>query len=286
LRDQLKKLDELQKYDAQIRELTNALQAIPAKLESTRNDLARVEGLLASERAQLAETQKYYNDQKDLAQTDEGHLSGAKTKQSAAKNTKEYAAAQRELETSRESLAARQTEITKLVEAIQAKEKLLAERSADVKTLRDSVGKDDDQAKARMSEIEGKINALKTDREKIAAGVRPDVLKRYSAIRTRKGLALAAVSNGTCHGCNMNIPPQLFNVLQRGTSVETCPYCHRIIYWADLMIDPAEAAAAAAAAAAAKPEKPEKPDKKAEKRAEKLAEKAAEKAEKAGEKNA
>jgi predicted nucleic acid-binding Zn-ribbon protein len=262
LRDQLKKLDELQKYDAQIRELTNALQAIPAKLESTRNDLARVEGLLASERAQLAETQKYYNDQKDLAQTDESHLSGAKTKQSAAKNTKEYAAAQRELETSRESLAARQAEITKLVEAIQAKEKLLAERSSDVKTLRDSVGKDDDQAKARMGEIEGKINALKTEREKIAKGIRPDVLKRYGAIRTRKGLALASVSNGTCNGCNMNIPPQLFNVLQRGTSVETCPYCHRIIYWAELMADPAAPAAVAA------------PDKKADKKSDKASDKA------------
>jgi predicted nucleic acid-binding Zn-ribbon protein len=105
-----------------------------------------------------------------------------------------------------------------------------------------------------MSEIEGKISALKSDREKIASGVRPDVLKRYSAIRMRKGLALAAVANGTCRGCNMNIPPQLFNVLQRGNSVETCPYCHRIIYWADIMKDDAPAEKAAA------------PDKKADKK--------------------
>jgi hypothetical protein len=54
----------------------------------------------------------------------------------------------------------------------------------------------------------------------------------------RRGLALAPVSNGTCRGCNMNIPPQLFNVLQRGTTIETCPYCHRIIYWDELMKDP------------------------------------------------
>ncbi len=50
---------------------------------------------------------------------------------------------------------------------------------------------------------------------------------------------MAPVSNGTCRGCNMNIPPQLFNVLQRGTSIETCPYCHRIIFWEELMKDPA-----------------------------------------------
>ena len=41
----------------------------------------------------------------------------------------------------------------------------------------------------------------------------------------------------------MNIPPQLFNVLQRGTTIEICPYCHRIIYWEELMKDPAPAEA-------------------------------------------
>jgi predicted nucleic acid-binding Zn-ribbon protein len=238
LRDQLKKLEELQKYDAQIQELTNALAAIPAKLEATRNDLARVEGLLANERAQIAETQRYQNEQKGLVQSDEDHLANAKSKQSAAKNTKEYAAAQRELDMTRESLSVRQAEITKLIEAIQSKEKMLAEREADVKTLRSSVEKDDEQAKVRVAEIEGKIAALRTERDKIAATVRADVLKRYGAIRIRKGLALAPVANGTCRGCNMNIPPQLFNVLQRGTSVETCPYCHRIIYWEELMKEP------------------------------------------------
>jgi predicted nucleic acid-binding Zn-ribbon protein len=259
LRDQLKKLEELQTYDAQIQELTNALSAIPAKLEATRNDLIRVEGLLANERAQIAETQRYQDEQKGLVQTDEEHLASAKSKQSAAKNTKEYAAAQRELEMARDSLGVRQAEISKLLEAMQTKEKLLAERDNDVRTLRASVEKDNEQAKLRMNEIEARIAALRADRDKVASTVRPEVLKRYGAIRIRKGLALAPVSNGTCRGCNMNIPPQLYNVLQRGTSIETCPYCHRIIFWEELMKEPAAAAPAGpeakkGAAASAPPE--------------------------------
>jgi uncharacterized protein len=239
LRDQLKKLEELQKFDAQIQELNQGLQAIPAKLDATKSDLARVEGLLANERAQLAETQKYYADQKSLVETDEEHVNSAKNKQGASRNTKEFSASQRELDTSRESIATRTAEIAKLVEAIQSKEKLLAERDADVKTLRASVDKDTEAAKGRMAEIEGKIAALKVDRDKIAKNVRPDVLKRYTAVRMRRGIALAPVVSGTCRGCNMNIPPQLFNVLQRGTTVESCPYCHRIIYWEEIMKDPA-----------------------------------------------
>jgi len=41
----------------------------------------------------------------------------------------------------------------------------------------------------------------------------------------------------------MNIPPQLYNVLQRGQTVETCPSCHRIIYWEEIMKDDPAAAA-------------------------------------------
>jgi predicted nucleic acid-binding Zn-ribbon protein len=238
LRDQLKRLEELQRYDAQIQELTIALQSIPAKLQATQSDLARVEGMLTTERAQLAESQRYYAEQKGLLEADETHVSSAKHKLSQAKNSKEYVAAQREIDQTRESLQTREGEIAKLVEAVKTKEKLLSERDTDVQGLRDSIAKDGEAARSRMAELEGKIAAIKTERDKIAAAVRPDYLKRYGAIRMRRGLAVVSVRNGTCTGCNMNLPPQLFNMLQRGTSLETCPYCHRIVYWDELMKDP------------------------------------------------
>jgi predicted nucleic acid-binding Zn-ribbon protein len=88
-----------------------------------------------------------------------------------------------------------------------------------------------------MAEIEAQIAAQRAERDKLAAQVKPDVLKRYGNIRMRRGLAVVSVRNGTCQGCNMNIPPQLYIVIQRGQTIETCPSCHRIIYWEDLMKD-------------------------------------------------
>ena len=239
MRDQLRRLEELQQHDARIQELENALKAIPAKLASTQNDLARVEGMLATERAALTETERYYAEQKGLLTDDEQSVAGAKHKLTQAKNSKEYMAAQREIEQRRESLTGREGEIAKLVEAVDAKKKLLGDRASDVQSLKDSLQKDNDAARARMSELEGKIAALRSERDALAAGVKPEVLKRYGTIRMRRGLAVVSVRNGTCQGCNMNIPPQLFNTLQRGQTIETCPSCHRIIYWEDLMKDPA-----------------------------------------------
>ncbi len=237
MRDQLKRLEELQTHDAKIQELENTLKAIPAKLAATQNDLARVEGLLATERQALGETERYYAEQKGLLTDDEVQVAGAKHKLTQAKNSKEYMAAQREIEQRRESLATREGEIAKLVEAVDAKKKLLSDRAADVQALRESIAKDDEAAKARMAEIEAKIAELRAERDKLAAAVKPEVLKRYGTIRMRRGLAVVSVRNGTCQGCNMNIPPQLYIILQRGQTIETCPSCHRIIYWEDLMKD-------------------------------------------------
>jgi len=241
LRDQLRRLEELQQHDARIQELENALKAIPAKLATTQADLARVEAMLNSERSALGETERYYAEQKGLLGDDEQQVSSAKHKLSQAKNSKEYMAAQREIEQRRESVAGREGEISKLVEAVDAKKKLLADRAADVQTLKDSIQKDSDAARARMAELEGKIAALRGERDALAAGVKHEMLKRYSTIRMRRGLAVVSVRNGTCQGCNMNIPPQLYNTLQRGQTIETCPSCHRIIYWEDLMKDEAPA---------------------------------------------
>ncbi len=244
MRDQLKRLEELQQFDAQIQELDNALKAIPAKLQASQNDLARVEALLESERTQLTETQRYYSEQKTQLQTEEATVSGAKHKLSLAKNSKEYVAAQREIEQTRESAQTREAEVAKLVEAIQAKEKLLADRAEELKGLRSSIEKDGEIAHTKMAEVQKKIDALQVTRDKVAAGIRPDYLKRYGAIRMRRGLAVATVRNGTCLGCNMNVPPQLYNTLQRGNTLETCPYCHRIIYWEEIMKDQSSTPAA------------------------------------------
>jgi predicted nucleic acid-binding Zn-ribbon protein len=237
LRDQLKQLEELQTHDAKIQELEQSLKAIPAKLASTETDLQRVEAILTSEGNSLKETEKYYTEQKGLVTDDEVQVAGAKHKLTQAKNSKEYMAAQREIEQRRESLASREVEIGKLVEAVEAKKKVLADRASDVQGLKESLAKDSEAARARMAEIEAKIAELRVERDKLATAVKPEVLKRYGAIRMRRGLAVVSVRNGTCQGCNMNIPPQLYNVLQRGVSIETCPSCSRIIYWEDIMKD-------------------------------------------------
>jgi len=253
LREQLKRLEELQLFDARIHEKNADLQSIPVKLQASHNELERMENLLATDRAQLAETQRYHAAQKSHLADDEVMVSTARHKLSLAKNSREYMAAQREIDQARDSFAAREVEASKLVDAIQAKETVLAERAAALQTLRESVQNDEERDREHMKGLESEIAKIRFERDQIAVNVRADVLKRYSAIRMRRGLAVVTVRSGTCQGCNMNIPPQLYNTLQRGTSLETCPSCHRIIYWDEIMKGPAAEGAAPVAPAGTAP---------------------------------
>jgi hypothetical protein len=144
-------------------------------------------------------------------------------------------AAQREIETTRKLAGEREEELLKLIESIETAKKTLVGHEKDLADLREHVAKEETVTDARLAEVRQRSAGARAARDLVAAQVRPDVLKKYSTIRLRRGLAVVPVLKGVCQGCHMSIPPQLFNLLQRGTTIESCPQCARIVYWSELM---------------------------------------------------
>ncbi len=235
MKEQLKLLEELQRYDARVQEYETGLKALPEKLQALKADLAKVEAMLEKERAQLADAEKFRRDQEFELKNSEGSIAKSKTKLAGVKTGKDYMAAQREIENTRKSVAEREEEIVKLMDAIEANRQKIAAHEADLAQLREVVNKEDAATNVKLDELRAKIAGEKAGRDASAARVDANVLKKYSAIRMRRGLAVVPVVKGTCQGCHMKIPPQLFIMLQRGTAIETCPTCARIIYWDEIM---------------------------------------------------
>ena len=235
MKSQLQLLEELQRHDARLQEADTTLKALPEKLQLLKNDLAKFETLLARERASLAETEKFRRDLEGQLKVDEGSIARAKSKLTQVRTSKDYMAAQREIEATRKTVGDREEEILKLIEAIEATKKTIEAHEKDVADLRAHVVEEEKTTEAKLAEVRSKTSGEREARDAVAAKVRPDVLKRYASIRLRRGLAVVPVVKGVCQGCHMSIPPQLFNLLQRGTSIETCPQCARIIYWSEIM---------------------------------------------------
>lgn len=235
MRDQLRLLEELQRHDAKLQEVESVIKALPEKLAAAESALLDLEHLLTKERTEITETEVFRKGQADEQRDAEEALSKAKAKLSQVKNLREANAMQREVETNRRSIDTRQEEVSKLGAALDAQQQKLAEHEALLAAERTQVETQRSAMEQRLIDLKGQLNSLRGSREEAAKRLKPDVLRKYGTIRMRRGLAVVAVKDGTCRGCNMNIPPQLYNTLQRGSSLEVCPNCNRIIYWAKLL---------------------------------------------------
>jgi predicted nucleic acid-binding Zn-ribbon protein len=235
LKEQLRLLEDLQRHDARLQEYEQSLKALPEKLASLKADLAKVEALLVKERQDLADTEKFKADQVSNLRADEASMAKSKVKLAGVKTGKEHMAAQREIEANKKSSAEREAEIARIGEAIETQRKKVETHQADLDQLREAVAREEAATNARIDEIKAKIAHDKVARDEAAARIEGPLMKRYSSIRMRRGLAVVPVVAGTCKGCHMAIPPQLFIQLQRAKTIETCPTCNRLIYWDQLL---------------------------------------------------
>lgn len=235
MRDQLKLLEELQRHDARLQELEGVMKELPQKLTAAENAILELEKLLLKERSELVDTEAFRQSQEDDQRDAESQLSRAKSKLSQVKNLRESNAAQRELETTRRQLDVRDEEVQKLATALSQQRDKITEHEAVLEKERQALEAQRQVVNQRLGELKGQFDEAKAAREETAKHLKPEVLRKYGTIRMRRGMAVVAVKDGTCRGCHMNIPPQLYNVLQKGSSLELCPNCNRIIYWAKLL---------------------------------------------------
>ena len=84
----------------------------------------------------------------------------------------------------------------------------------------------------RLAKAGKKLESLGRKRKKACKAVPPPILGRYEFIRERmEHPVIVPVDDGVCSGCNIMIPPQSYNDLQRGQQILSCPNCQRLIYW-------------------------------------------------------
>jgi uncharacterized protein len=237
VREQLLLLLQLQTCDGKVRELDAASKQLPAKLDPLRRDLAKLTGMLDGERAKLAETETWRKTQQDSINTEREQLRSAQNKLQASKNSKEFNAANREVDNKRKAITDRDAELKKVVEAATTNTVALTTRDADVQKLRDELTASEAAMADQVAELAAQLAEAMAARDAARTHVDKQWLKTYDTLSQKRGYAVAPVVKGVCQGCHMALPPQLNNILARMISIETCPRCQRLVYRKD-MIDP------------------------------------------------
>ncbi|MBW1989549.1 MAG: hypothetical protein JRI97_08385 [Deltaproteobacteria bacterium] len=187
--------------------------------------------------AKEEEREEISSRQKDLEQKIEDATRLAKKAEKRLmdiKTTREYRALQRELDDSKGSIKEMEDESVQCMEQIEELDAVISVLKKEHDEINRVYQTEREEAEAEMKEKEGWLKKLTSSREKIADQLEPRLFNRYEAIlRSLSNQAVVPVEAMVCKGCNMNIPPQTYNELQRGDELKFCPHCERILYYKD-----------------------------------------------------
>ncbi|HOC58573.1 MAG TPA: C4-type zinc ribbon domain-containing protein [Smithellaceae bacterium] len=232
MKEKLLTLISLQECDSQLVKLSAKKTRLPEKIRKMeesflvfKENTEQNKKKLAQIRAQRAEYEA------DIKKTNDSVI---KTRERLleVKNNKEYQAMLKEIETAEKTKGDIETKIIVLMEEM---EKIVVLVKQDDETLQQATVKYEEEKKA----IEDELNAVDTDSaiwmEKKSAlqKLLPEaLLSQYEKIKKRNnGIGVISVWKAVCSGCHMNIPPQLYNELQRSNNLLNCPNCSRIMYF-------------------------------------------------------
>jgi uncharacterized protein len=235
LKEQLSLLVELQECDSKLVMFDSKKNTLPQKLE-------KLDERFRTFKEETEQNKRKYDELKARHSESESKIkkindSMVKTKERLleVKNNKEYQAMLKEIETAEATRGDVETEIIKILDEM---DKLSVFVKKDQATL-DEYQKQYEEEK-KLMEVE--LNSIDADcvnweqkRNDLVKKVPADLLARYERIRSRNnGVGVIPVWKAVCKGCHMNIPPQLYNELQKSAELLDCPNCHRIMYFRNM----------------------------------------------------
>ncbi len=160
----------------------------------------------------------------------EERLQRALVKMEAVKKPAEYQAMTREVEQIKKLSSSLLDERLRQDEAHDLLQAEHAQQFAQLGQLRSDFEKETQHFTAVQSELSSRMAQLQQERQQHAESIQKSLLKQYERIRiARKGIGLVVASLGRCAGCHMMVPPQLYNQLQKGQEIVTCPSCLRLL---------------------------------------------------------
>jgi predicted nucleic acid-binding Zn-ribbon protein len=231
IKENVEVLIDLQEVESKIAAVESRLSALPQQIQRLDERLRAAQALVDTAKSRISDLQKTYRDLEADAGAVQGRIAKSNDKLHSVKTNKEYQSSLKEID----DLKQRQSEMEdRMLECLEEMDAANAEISQTQKSCEQfsvSVA-NEKEALRQASEIDrAEMERLNQERDRLLGVVDPSFYKKYASLKQLTGsTAVALVKNGTCLGCHLNIPPQLFNELQRMDKLQFCPHCHRMVY--------------------------------------------------------
>ena len=233
--EDIRLLVEVQEIDVKILDINREREKLPVMVALAGESLAAVQAEAKAAQDEYDGTVKEKRSVETELKDESERILKMKLRSSEIKTNKEYYAHLKEIEDSQKKIATLEDRSLELMETVEKAEADLAAKKA-------ILAEEEDKFKVRKVEIEKgfedgvkELADLKKKRAAIIPKVSKPVVANYDHVLQRyPDSAVVEAANGSCTGCRMMIPPQVFNNVRKGEVLMTCNNCGRILYYKDV----------------------------------------------------
>ena len=222
----------LQDRDSRIAKLKAELARLPG-------EVAAIDARVKAESGKLEQlknqSKQIESDRKKLeieAESKRAQITKYRSQSAAIKSNTEYQALLKEIAKAEEDIQTIEDQELELMDTAEKAKPAVAEEQKLVAELTAKGNAEKAELQKRAAAMEAELAKLRVEREELSKQVDEDVLSRYARLLKSKGdVAVVPIRGGNCGGCHLHIPPQLAYNAKSGTSLVSCDYCGRILYW-------------------------------------------------------
>ena len=232
VQSELEKLVELQKTDTNIRRLKSTIESAEQRRASIEQEFEQHASSIREIQARRDTAQVLRGDLEKQIGENKTYIERADRNLKNAQNQKEYETAMRELDALQKQVSALETQALEKMTEIEEVEKTLAERADEINNLESNRSDAMAVFDKELNKNKKQFAAETAKRHEVFITLPPKLASVYNRMsqRSRDGIAVAEVINGSCSACFMKLRPQMQVELKTKDEIMTCESCTRILY--------------------------------------------------------
>ena len=232
MKSELEKLIELQKTDTNLRKLKKAIDTAEARRASIGQEFEQHAFSIREIQAKRDTAQTKRTELEKQIAENKTYLERANRNLKTATDQKQYEMAMRETDALQKQISTLETQVLERMTESEEVEKVLEERSEEINSL-------ESNQKAALKNFDKEVSASQKEfeietkkRHEVFITLPSQMASIYNRLaqRSRDGIAVAEVVNGSCSACFMKLRPQMQLELKISDKIMTCESCTRILY--------------------------------------------------------
>jgi uncharacterized protein len=231
IREQIATLKTLSALDAGIAaiqaDLDKERAGIGGKVSQVQTLGAKIERLLEGVRAMETTRNELLAEMRQTSTL----LERSREKMMRCRNEREANAVQRELEELRRLFRERDIETQKLLGLIDEARLDLDKSAAERDVISTQLDQTEGHSTGRVKELEAQLAIERQRRQELLVSTDKVLIRKYDAVRARRGSGISTASDGRCSTCNISLPPMLYQRIMQAGELFQCPSCQRILYY-------------------------------------------------------